>query len=295
MHSNNSNCLGISDIENVLRSVRGKQVVFLPNPGNAGDSFIAHATYQLFQKIGLDYEMGDPQRIYANRVVILGGGGNLVEPYKDVANVIDRNVDRVHQLIILPHTIRSHIDVVSRLKANCVVFCREMPTYRFVKEAAPAADVLLGHDMALSCDLPATRELGSRDVRTTTSPSLLLRNLKRVVRSSLYHMKWLDSGKTLNSIRLDMERTSIPVPVHNIDLSAAFAADDMSPQSSLHATYFMLRFIDRFNVVRTNRLHVAIMSALLQKAVHMSDNSYGKNYDVFQHSIGDFRNVRWEE
>lgn len=46
-----------------------------------------------------------------------------------------------------------------------MVFCREIPTYRFVKEAAPAADVLLGHDMALLCNLPATRELGSRDVR----------------------------------------------------------------------------------------------------------------------------------
>jgi hypothetical protein len=35
-----------NDVTNCLETLRGTRFVFVPNPGNAGDSFIAHATYQ---------------------------------------------------------------------------------------------------------------------------------------------------------------------------------------------------------------------------------------------------------
>jgi hypothetical protein len=47
-----------------------------------------------------------------------------------------------------------------------------------------------------------------------------------------------------------------------IDVSHAFAADDIA--SSLH-TYWMMQFIDRFQIVNINRLHIGIMSALRGK------------------------------
>jgi hypothetical protein len=41
-------------------------------------------------------------------------------------------------------------------------------------------------------------------------------------------------------------------------------------------------------------LHIGIMSAMLGKQVLFSDNSYGKNADVFVHSMcGRFSNVQW--
>jgi exopolysaccharide biosynthesis predicted pyruvyltransferase EpsI len=101
--------------------------------------------------------------------------------------------------------------------------------------------------------------------------------------------------QVLQALRTDVEETAIDVPPLNIDLSHAFAADDMSPASSLYATYWMMRFIDRFKTVRTNRLHIAIMSAMLDKQVCLLDNSYGKVRDVFNHSLRDqFPNVQWQ-
>ena len=36
------------------------------------------------------------------------------------------------------------------------------------------------------------------------------------------------------------------------------------------------------------------MSALLGKTLHLYDNAYGKNHDVFSHSVaGRFSNVHW--
>jgi exopolysaccharide biosynthesis predicted pyruvyltransferase EpsI len=285
----------LSDLENLLRSLRGKQVVYLPNPGNAGDSVIAHSTYQLFDKIGLQYEIGHHSRTYPNRIVILGGGGNLVESYGDNANFIKRNLGQLEQLIVLPHTIRAHADLLVQFGSNCFLFCREAPSFEFAKSNAPGANVFLFHDMALLCDFTETKRLMShRFLKDMAHLHLHVRNAKRLIRVCQYWAANRSAPKTLNSFRTDIERTDIAIPKANIDLSQAFSADDMSPASSLHTTYFMMQFIDRFDIVRTNRLHVAIMSAMLGKTVYMSDNSYGKNRDVFLHSLaGRFPKLHW--
>jgi exopolysaccharide biosynthesis predicted pyruvyltransferase EpsI len=125
-------------------------------------------------------------------------------------------------------------------------------------------------------------------------PVLLIRNGKRLVRSMSYGLRNLGRRQLLNALRMDVEETAIDIPRSNIDLSNAFAADDMSPASSLHATYWTMRFVDRFEGVRTNRLHIGIMSAMLGKQVQLLDNSYGKVRDVFNHSLRDrFANVQW--
>lgn len=46
-----------------------------------------------------------------------------------------------------------------------------------------------------------------------------------------------------------------------------------------------LTAIADYDVVYTDRLHVAIAAALLDKQVFMFDNHYGKNGDVFRGSI----------
>jgi exopolysaccharide biosynthesis predicted pyruvyltransferase EpsI len=286
----------MTDLEYLLRSLKGKQVVYLPNPGNAGDSFIAHSTYQLFKKLGLQYEIGYHSQNYDNRIVIVGGGGNLIASYGDNADFIRRNLGRVQQLIVLPHTIRAYEDLLGHFGSNCFVFCREPPSYEFLKANAPKANTFLSHDMAFLCDLAETKQLAPRILQDMAHSPLFIRNAKRLARAFRYWAENRKEPNTLNSIRLDLERTDIVVPKANIDLSQAFSADDMSPTSSLHATFFMIQLVDRYNIVKTNRLHVAILSAMLGKTVHMWDNSYGKNRDIFQHSlIGRFPNVCWQD
>ena len=57
-----------------------------------------------------------------------------------------------------------------------------------------------------------------------------------------------------------------------------------------------MRFISKFKTVRTNRLHIGIMSAMLGRQVDLFDNSYGKIRDVFDYSLREqFPNVRWQD
>jgi exopolysaccharide biosynthesis predicted pyruvyltransferase EpsI len=285
-----------SDLENVLRSIRNSNAVYVPNGGNAGDSFIAHATYQLFARLDVGVQFGSLSEAYPGRVVIVGGGGNLVHPYPNIANFLKRNLGQWQQLVILPHTIRAYEETLGQFGPNCTVFCREKPSFDFVTSVSAQASVHLSHDLALSCDFAETkRAMANRRSRDLFEPTLLIRNAKRLVRSLGHSLMNRGRAQVLNAFRTDVEGTAGDVPRSNIDLSEAFAADDMSPASSLHATYWTMSFVDRFEVVRTNRLHIGIMAAMLGKHVELFDNSYGKVRDVFNHSLHDrFPNVRWQ-
>lgn len=285
-----------SDLEKILGSLRGEKVVYIPNRGNAGDSFIAHATYQLFDNVGLNYEIGNLSGTYRKAIIVCAGGGNLVRPYPNMADFLRRNLGHWRQLIILPHTIRSYEDIIQRFDSNCYVFCRETPSFDFVHANASKARTFLSHDIALGCDLRDTRrQMARRPYRDIFGRQLFVRNAKRLMRSVRYCAMNVSEPRILNVFRTDVEKTGIELPWANIDLSSAFSADDMLPIASLHATYSMMCFIDKFELVRTNRLHIGILSAMLGKDVEFYDNSYGKNRDVYIHSLRDrFSNVRWQ-
>lgn len=51
----------------------------------------------------------------------------------------------------------------------------------------------------------------------------------------------------------------------------------------------------QFHQIETNRLHIAVLGAILGIPVTMLDNSYGKNQDVYDASIKDyFSNVTFQ-
>jgi exopolysaccharide biosynthesis predicted pyruvyltransferase EpsI len=283
-----------NSVETSLQSLKNEQLVFVPCPGNAGDSFLAHSAYQLFDKLGLRYKIGVPTGYYPDDAIILGGGGNLVHPYPNLVRFLRRNMNKWRHLIILPHTIRSYSDELSQLDTKCTIFCRERRSYEYTKEHARKANVILSHDLAFSCDLNQTRHCASGWFQDPLHPTLIIRNAKRHARTKIFDLKTHGSRSILNAFRTDVEASTKKTPAHNMDVSQAFAADDMLPISSRHATRWMMRFLDQFIAVRTDRLHVGIMCALLGKTVHLHDNSYGKNKDVYDNSIVDrYNNVHW--
>jgi exopolysaccharide biosynthesis predicted pyruvyltransferase EpsI len=54
-----------------------EKIYFLPNPGNAGDSLIAAATFQFFDKHSIVYEVVTNDNFDSSgKIVAYGGGGN---------------------------------------------------------------------------------------------------------------------------------------------------------------------------------------------------------------------------
>ena len=51
------------------------------------------------------------------------------------------------------------------------------------------------------------------------------------------------------------------------------------------ASKLLLTTVDKYRTIVTDRLHVSIAAALMNKEVYMLDNSYGKLSAVYQHSL----------
>lgn len=125
-----------------------------------------------------------------------------------------------------------------------------------------------------------------------SSASQARRNLRRRWRGIKYDRRSAEQPRVLSAFRTDVEGAGRRPPAVNLDVSVEYVSDDMSPALTLEATYRMLAFLDRYAVVHTDRLHVAILSALLDKRVMLHDNSYGKNSAIYEHSMRErFPNV----
>jgi exopolysaccharide biosynthesis predicted pyruvyltransferase EpsI len=273
--------VNLNNVEVLLRDFVGKDVIFKPNPGNAGDSVIACAEYLMFDKLGLsvkEYDQATEAEIANCDLLIYGGGGNLVGLYQNAAQCISAWHQRVSRLVLLPHTVRGHEGLVQSLGSNVTVFCREAESLAYVKAQNPALDVRFEHDMAFS--LPMDEVLArAASLGFLPAAPWNLRGIKRRVRALIYDLSSRWARHDLYAFRGDAEGTG-RVGRLNIDVSQAFSADDMSRSSCLETTVFMAQFLNRYEVIHTDRLHVCIVSALLGKKVFFHDNNYGKNRSV---------------
>ena len=280
----------IKDLEEYLLQFRGQTVVYCPNPGNAGDGIIANATYQLFDKLNIKYDYVPPDisvQATANRIVIYGGGGNLVHPYPNARDFIAKHHRQAAKFVVLPHTIRSYPELFERMSSNADVFCRDLPSHEFLSAVQTQANVFLSHDVALSTDLNATLRYRATHAQELRENLLLSVRAKRQVRRLSHSIRNARHRNILNVFREDVEKTEVPIPFSNIDLSQTLCGRDMSPLHARETANVFFEFINRHDIVNTNRLHVCIASLLLDKEVHFYDNSYGKNISIFHCSLKD--------
>lgn len=285
-------------------------IVYIPNPGMAGDALLATATYQLFQKVGLDYHVvpNPTAEDVRGRTVLYGAGGNLIPYYTNGAQILSRIWRAANRLVVLPHTIFGHESLLKSFDRKVIIVCREPMSYEFARRHANRAEVCLMHDLAIglsTSDLiahPTTGLLDSigKSLFTTSghfpAPRKIVHRLTLELRRAIAMLgQPADKRFTLNAFRVDSaERTADTWPIGNIDVQWMFDYGTDSEDVALEATAGMLQFINRFSLIRTNRLHTAIAGALLSKRVELFPNNYFKCQQVFGFSLRDrFPNIRW--
>jgi exopolysaccharide biosynthesis predicted pyruvyltransferase EpsI len=287
-------------IHEYLRELAAESdIVFCPNGGNAGDAMIASATYDLFAETGVSFTLFDPEHFDPKgKILIYGGGGNLTPLYQSARMFIERYHRSVRRLIVLPHTIQGHEDLLADLGANVDLLTREAVSYDYVKRVTSGPRVFLADDLALSIS-PSTY-LAKQD----RAFRLISRQENGVYRK----VKWgallareycrrrcsPAAGEVLQSFRVDKERTRRTLPLGNIDVSRLLKCKNLSPSQAACTTQMLFRFINSYREVETDRLHVAIAAALLGKQVKMYANSYYKCEAVYQCSLAKrFPLIQW--
>lgn len=284
-----------TDLERFLLAFKDDEIFFAPNPGNAGDSVIACAECQMFERLGLNYKIidlnVDPVET-AGKIIFYGGGGNLVGHYPNARNFILRHHQRAKRLVVLPHTVRSYPELLESLGGNVDIICREQGSFDYVSKCIGLARVHLMSDVAFSLD--TVNVLSNSGLFASPWFRRPLRTAKRSVRVLLHTLRNVRQRKILSAFRTDVEGTGRTIAPINFDVSQALAADNMSHFDSALAAHSVIKFIDRFDIVHTDRLHVCIVSLLLNKEVYFFDNSYGKNSAVYEYSMrGRYPKLRW--
>ncbi len=280
------------DIISYLESFPKETVYYCPNPGNAGDALIASATYQLFDRCGVIYDtISENIRAIDNldflkdKIVMYGGGGNFVKYYKHAAIALERLHSVAKKLIILPHTISGHEVLLKGFGSHVDLICREEVSFQYVQSVATDANVFLAEDLAIHLDI---EELFGRVYCNDF-----------IYPTRIYWKRaWAQIKKRLACFRVDDEKTSLLLPIDNIDLSALYGHYiNMGKRLEVdEVSYHFLHFIQAFSEIRTNRLHAAIGAALLGKKVYFYPNSYHKNESIYRYSLQEkFPHVKWRK
>jgi len=267
---------------------KGEKVFFMPNPGNAGDAMINHAAVQLMRKKKIDFHFVGSDTDLSDKIVLYSGGGNFVSYYSNAANFIGKWHDKVRHLVILPSTINSHEDLISKLGPNVDIILREKVSFDYVSKMNKVSRKFLVDDLAFSIDLEDFWKYLKEpkgNFRGQLNHSLL-----RFISS-----RFIMQSKTLNSYRDDMEKPDMILPKDNIDISRLLEVNEQSEASIKELAYCLLFFIKQFDIINTNRLHVCIAGTILGKEVNFYPNSYYKNRAVYEFSMkGKFKKVNWK-
>lgn len=271
-------------MEHFLAEFRGAPILFFPNPGNAGDSLIAVATLAAFARNGVDATAIDLDAAVEGRVVVLGGGGNFIPLYHQIAEAIGRFAGRARRLVLLPHTIRGNEATLQKLDTTCTIFCRDESSWEHVRAVRPDVDARLAHDMAFHLDAAAF--LADEALAARAAP---------VWRAALAKLG-IDAAKLRDPAGIDLSRldseSRLREPRSDVDISHVFTFGT-GPEAAPLGAWCLLKTIGEARLVITDRLHVALGAALLGVPCRFYDNSYGKNEAVHRYSMaGRFANVR---
>jgi len=299
-----------TDLEKYFKENNFRDGLYIyPNPGNAGDALISIGTTHFFNKLNLDYQIVMDKKNFdpTGKTVLYSGGGNLVKYYSNSREFFLSNHKKLKKLIILPHTISGNEDILKEFGQNVDIFTRELFSFEHVKKHAPSANVFLSKDMAFYMDVDEV--LGHRpmnffliilskffyklknDVRSENIPSPFVL-IKSKIKEAKH--KLISHDKVLNSFRIDPEKTEIEIPRDNIDLSEVYKFGTEYPYLIPYAAGKFLRYLNKYEVIHTNRLHISIGGAMLGKKVYLYPNSYFKNQAIYEYSLkNSYPNVHW--
>ncbi len=238
-----------------LETYKNRTVDFFRFSGNYGDSLIWHGTKILLQSLNISEKYVNISSPKYNDTLLIDGGGNIVDYYSDVRKFLIKKSSLYADIIILPHTIYGEKQVEVLNNISGKLTV-------FCREKISASFLknrLINGEIYLWHDCAFYNKF---------SPTPMGRGI-------------------LNVFRQDRESILSKLPESNIDL--AYNGYATKPLNEL------IDMLKKYEQINTDRLHIAIGAALLQRYVRLFPNSYYKNKAVFDYSLKRFPNVSFVE
>ena len=187
-------------------------------------------------------------------------------------------------LVLLPHTVRGHEELLSSLDGRFTLFGRDEVTLQHLVAHAGASQWDIAPDMALGIDVERLQRRVALLPWWWTWGWMGLRRSRRA-----RYRRWQRSSELIQPdtdghlavFRSDQEAAHQRGPAEQ-DLSGLYHSAMRDRDECDAVTSRFLHIIDRASSVSTDRLHVAIGANALHKPACLFDNNYGKNHSVMR-------------
>lgn len=269
---------------------------------------IANATKQFFEFNKIPYQASDIERLKQSKEsfnLVYGGGGVWYKEYRNYyQNLIDIfNSNLLQKCVILPSSFYDCDEAILAMDERFIVFCREEQSLLYAKSINKKATFILSDDMVINdnFDIYKNLSLHKYGLHLFNKDKKKIRNLFNAFYKKVYQ-RYIDELSKYSDfnigylLRNDAEK--LQNELNNIpqtDLSGFGGGYCQDESLNLILGIVFLSFIDKFDNIVTDRLHIGICAAKLNKQVFLLNNIYGKNISVYNKSLKDFNNVHYIE
>ena len=294
-----------------------KNFYFLPNKGNLGDCIMTNSEFQIFGSYKNDISVltnYNYKNLKTPFNIVCGGAGIFVSYYEKECDIffdVFKN-KLMKQCIILPSSFYNIPKLIKLLDERFTIFCREKNSYDYLINSKTKAKIYLSDDMAFATDTKFYYNTGFTNEQINNLKENINKYSTNEIRNVLddYFIKYSvtynkvknilsfikqDKIKTAYLLRQDdekiFERNS---NINSFDLSICGGIGNKSCLDNAYVqilSELFLSAIDCADIIVTDRLHVGISAALLNKEVFLFDNNYGKVSGVYEQSMKQMKNV----
>jgi len=259
------------NIEELFKSFINKKVTVLFNEGNRGDGLIFLGGKALLDKYGLDYrEIEFPQEACGETLFIYGCGA-FCWPHNHNVERVKFYMNRFEKIYILPSSFDLSCgkvkDFIANLPSKVIVYCRERYSFEQVMSCIPCKEnVFLDKDLSFFIDYGKWKKKGRGVLfafRTDAEAKC-----PRIIKRCLFILECLTHSFRFIKIK-DMSRGS-----------------EKEPE-------ILIESISKYDKVYTDRAHVAIAAAMLEKKTYIYPNVYHKVKGIYEYSLSGFPGVKW--
>jgi exopolysaccharide biosynthesis predicted pyruvyltransferase EpsI len=244
-------------VSDMIRGFSGSEVATLLNEGNKGDGLIHMGGRRLFSQHKVRCtEIQYPAAASGHTLFVYGCGG-FSRAYNHMVDYLGHYLGKFDQIIVLP--------------ASFDVSCERVRAF------------LAGipKNMTIYC-----RERYSYEQVLTVVPSAETVYLDHDLAFHLDFSVWKVKGRgRLLAFRTDAESPGVYEIAGNRDISQG---DETMGES-------LLQEVSRYEEVHTNRAHVAIAAAMMEKRTFVYPSIYHKQKGIYQYSLAHLPRVAWIE
>lgn len=231
-----------------LQTLAPMRLIFVPSPGNWGDSLINAGTREFLAAYSFEYTeliRNDVIQLteLANCHLVVGGGGGWCRFWHSTPEFVDQVLPSCGHVTILPTSI-ADAPIIPHTGNNLTIYSRGTTGLEDSN-----LNIRYCHDMAFHCSDAAAVAVSAKGT------------------------------ESLNAFREDKESALVRVPERNYDVS--LQGDGFTDTRPLYHQ------LAQFSVIRTDRLHLAIAAAQLGIRVDLYPSGYAKIEGVYFQSMKD--------